>query len=183
MRPKRGTRHPGNVLCTWGRNPNGNRTPQQDRSPRPPRSMAAEAARRQPRPRWTMAGNRPQLTRQQSAAAPSSAQQPPRRHSMDSSTADHYSSRDRHTAPHDLHRGREAPRHQDGPQRPQEAARRTAGSQPDNGTTDRQEGTRSRPRWTGSPGTISDRSNPGRIPAAARVGPLDRQQRQPMFIL
>ena len=74
MRPKRGTGHPGNVLCSWGRNPNRDRTPQQDRSPRPARSMAAEAARRPPRPRWTMAGQRHtgQLTRQRSAAAPSS---------------------------------------------------------------------------------------------------------------
>ena len=99
QRPKRGAGHPGNVLCSWGRDPNGNRTHGRRRAHARPRSMTAEAARRRPRPRWTMAGPRRtgQLTRQRSAAASSS---PPRRHSIDSSTADHHSSRDGHTAPH-----------------------------------------------------------------------------------
>lgn len=57
-----------------GKKPERKRDPTQARRPRPPRSMAAEAARRQPRPRWTMAGppHTGQLTRQRSAAAPSS---------------------------------------------------------------------------------------------------------------
>ena len=57
-----------------GKKPERERDPTQARSPRPPRSMTAEAARRPPRPRWTIAGSRHtgQLTRQRSAAALSS---------------------------------------------------------------------------------------------------------------
>ena len=113
-----------------GKKPERERDPAQARSPRPPRSMAAEAARRQPRPPL----DHGRTTAHRSANTPtisSSPQQPPRPPSIDSSTADHHGSRDRHTAPRIPHRGQQAQRHQDGPQRPQE-------------------GTRSRPRWTGS---------------------------------
>jgi len=125
-----------------GKKPERERDPTQARSPRPPRSMAAEAARRQPRPRWTMAGPRHtgQLTRQRSAAAPSSPQaaQHRQQHSRTTTAAE--------TAT-----------------QPRTAC--TEGSRPHGIRTAhsaRQEGSRSRPRCTADLPTTTDHRHPGR---------------------